>query len=52
MTRQPGKAEKKEDCQWEFLCDRWLSRDKDDKEIVRELLPANNGLPAQGSLLH
>lgn len=24
---------------WDFLCGRWLARDEDDKQIVRELLP-------------
>lgn len=51
MTRQHGEKDKDEDCQWEFVCQRWLSRGDDDKEIVRELLPTQAGQPPEG-LLH
>ena len=34
-----------------FVCNRWLARDEDDGQIVRELVPVDaSGKPRRGSL--
>ena len=34
-----------------FVCNRWLARDEDDGQIVRELVPVDSsGRPRRGSL--
>ena len=40
-----------DDYNYLFVCNRWLARDEDDGQIVRELVPVDaSGRPRQGSL--
>lgn len=33
-----------------FMCNRWLSKDEDDKEIIREL-PVDSDVPDRGEMI-
>ena len=40
-----------DDYNYLFMCNRWLARDEDDGQIVRELVPVDaSGKPRRGSL--
>ena len=40
-----------DDYNYQFVCNRWLARDEDDGQIVRELVPVDSsGRPIRGSL--
>lgn len=40
-----------DDYNYLFVCNRWLARDEDDGQIVRELVPVDaSGRPKRGSL--
>ena len=52
--RKPGDVEEMADgdeYNYLFACNRWLARDEDDGQIVRELVPVDSsGKPRRGSL--
>ena len=46
-----GKANDENDYEYSFLCNRWLAKNEDDGEIVRELVPSTkSGLKRQNTL--
>ena len=52
--RRTSQAEEMGDCDefnYLFVCNRWLARDEDDGQIVRELVPVDaSGKPRRSSL--